>query len=29
MSESRRDDTGVFDAAYGRFADELYADDPS
>jgi SAM-dependent methyltransferase len=25
MSESRRDDTGVFDAAYGRFADELYA----
>ena len=26
MSESRREDTGVFDAAYGRFADELYAD---
>ena len=26
MSESRRADTGVFDAAYGRFADELYAE---
>lgn len=26
MSESRREDTGVFDAAYGHFADELYAE---
>jgi SAM-dependent methyltransferase len=26
VTGSRRDDTGVFDAAYSRFADELYAD---
>jgi SAM-dependent methyltransferase len=25
VSDSRREDTGVFDTAYGRFADELYA----